>query len=194
MDKVEILGIAGSLRKGSYNRSALNAARKWVPQGTALNLIELHDLPVFNQDDEMTPPAAVLEFKRRIMAADAILFATPEYNYSLPGVLKNAIDWASRPYGQSAWLGKPAALMGVSVGTLGSVRAQYHLRQILVSQNMPVVNLPEVMISNAAQRFDINGELTDEPTQQLVQKMLVALVQLTLETRSARKARGAASA
>lgn len=183
MDKVEILGIVGSLRKGSYNRLTLNAACKLVPQGAVLNLIELHDLPVFNQDDEMTPPASVLEFKRRILAADAILFATPEYNYSLPGVLKNAIDWASRPYGQSAWVGKPAALMGASVGTLGTVRAQYHLRQILVGQDMPVVNLPEVMIANAAQRFDINGELTDEPTQQLIHKLLIALVQLTQQTR-----------
>lgn len=178
MDEIKILGIVGSLRKDSYNRSALKAAQELVPDGVVLNLIELHGIPVFDQDHEMALPAAVLEFKRQIVAADAILFATPEYNYSVPGGLKNAIDWASRPYGESAWLGKPAAMMGASVGSLGTARAQYHLRQILVTLNMPTVNQPEVMIGNAAQRFDQAGWLTDEPTRQLIQKLLVALVQL----------------
>jgi len=178
MKEIKILGIVGSLRKDSYNHSALKAAQELVPDGAVLTLIELHGIPVFNQDDEMAPPAAVLEFKRQIRAADGILFATPEYNYSISGVLKNAIDWASRPYGESAWLGKPAALMGVSVGSLGTARAQYHLRQILVAQNMPVVNQPEVMIGNAAQRFDKDGRLTDEATRLFIQKLLNALVQL----------------
>jgi chromate reductase len=178
MDKIKILGIVGSLRKDSYNHFALKAAQELVPDGAVLNLIELHGIPVFNQDDEMTPPAAVLEFKRQILAADAILFGTPEYNYSLSGVLKNAIDWASRPYGESAWAGKPAAVMGASTGSLGTARAQYHLRQILVAQNMPMVSQPEVMISNAAQRFDREGRLTDEPTRQHIQKLLAALVRL----------------
>jgi chromate reductase len=178
MGKMIILGIVGSLRKGSYNRFALKAAQELVPDGAALDLIELHGIPVFDQDDEMAPPGAVLEFKRRILAADAILFATPEYNYSIPGALKNAIDWASRPYGQSAWVGKPAAVMGASVGSLGTARAQYHLRQILVAQDMPVVNQPEVMIANAAQRFDEKGQLGDEPTRQLIRGLLVTLVQL----------------
>ncbi|MCK9285091.1 MAG: NAD(P)H-dependent oxidoreductase [Rhodocyclaceae bacterium] len=178
MDEIKILGIVGSLRKDSYNRAALKAAQECVPQGAVLNLVELHGIPVFNQDDEITLPATVLEFKRRILAADAILFATPEYNYSLPGVLKNAIDWASRPYGESAWLGKPAAMMGVSVGNIGTARAQYHLRQILVTLDMPTVNQPEVLIGNAAQRFDEHGRLTDEPTQQFIRKLLSALVRL----------------
>jgi len=178
MNKIEILGIAGSLRKNSYNRFALQAAQELVPDDAVLNLIELHGIPVFNQDDEMALPASVLEFKRRILAADAILFATPEYNYSVPGVLKNAIDWASRPYGESAWTSKPVALMGATPGSLGTARAQYHLRQILVAQNMPAVNQPEVMIGNAAQRFDQDGRLTDEPTRQHIQKLLAALVQL----------------
>ena len=163
MDEIRILGIVGSLRKESYNRFALKAAQELAPDGATLELIELHGIPVFDQDHEKAPPASVLEFKRRILAADAILFATPEYNYSLPGGLKNAIDWASRPYGESAWVGKPAAVMGASVGSLGTARAQYHLRQTLVAQDMPVVNQPEVMIGNAAQRFDPNGRLTDEP-------------------------------
>jgi len=183
MDVIKILGIVGSLRKGSYNRFALKAAQELVPDGAVLNLIELHGIPVFDQDNEMTLPASVLEFKRRILDADAILFATPEYNYSLPGGLKNAIDWASRPYGESAWLGKPAAVMGASTGSLGTARAQYHLRQILVTLDMPVVNQPEVMIGNAAQRFDQNGRLTDEPTRQHIQKLLGALVQLAKTAR-----------
>ena len=178
MDKIEILGVVGSLRKDSYNRYALQAAQQLTPDGVVLNLLELHGIPIFDQDNELTPPDAVLEFKRRILAADALLFATPEYNYSLPGALKNAIDWASRPYGKSAWQGKPAALMGASPGHLGTARAQYHLRQILVAQDMPVVNQPEVMIGNAAQCFDADGRLTDEPTRQRIQKLLSALLQL----------------
>lgn len=178
MDAIKILGIVGSLRKSSYNRSALIAAQELLPDGAVLELAELHGIPVFNQDDEMAPPASVREFKQRILAADAILFATPEYNYSLPGGLKNAIDWASRPYGENAWQGKAAAMMGASVGNLGTARAQYHLRQILVTLNMPVVNQPEVMIGNAAKRFDDAGKLSDEPTRQHIQKLLHALVQL----------------
>lgn len=187
MDAIKILGIVGSLRQGSYNRFALKAAQEVLPAGAVLDLIELHGIPVFDQDAEMAPPAAVLELKRRIRAADAILFATPEYNYSLPGVLKNAIDWASRPYGDSAWQGKPAAIMGASVGTLGTARAQYHLRQILVTLEMPVVNQPEVMIANAAQRFDRDGRLTDEPTRQHIGKLLAALLQLAATGPASRK-------
>lgn len=178
MDDSVILCIVGSLRKASYNRYALKAARDLAPAGVVLKLIELHGIPVYDQDDELAPPAAVVEFKRQIRAADAILFCSPEYNYSVPGGLKNAIDWASRPYGDSAWGGKPAAVMGASVGVLGSARAQYHLRQILVTLDMPTVNQPEVMIANAAQCFDQDGALTDEPARQQIQKLLEALVAL----------------
>ena len=178
MNKINILGIVGSLRKDSYNRHALQAAQELLPDDAELNLVDLYGIPVFNQDDEMAPPTAVTEFKQKILAADAILFATPEYNYSLPGGLKNAIDWASRPYGQSAWQGKTAAIMGASVGNFGTARAQYDLRKILVSLDMPVVVQPEVMIGNAAERFDPNGRLTDERTRQLIRKLLSALVQL----------------
>jgi len=178
LDEIIILGIVGSLRKDAYNRFALKAAQELVPDGAVLSLVELHGIPVFDQDSEMAMPAAVLEFKQRILAADAILFATPEYNYSVSGVLKNAIDWASRPYGESAWAGKPAAVMGASTGSLGTARAQYHLRQILVTLDMPVVNKPEVMMDNAALRFDAGGRLTDEPTRQHIQTLLGALVRL----------------
>lgn len=185
MAKLEILGIVGSLRKDSYNHAALRAARELMPDGAELNLYLLHDIPIFNQDQEKALPAAVVDFKRRILAADAILFGTPEYNYSVPGVLKNAIDWASRPYGESAWTGKPAAIMGASPGRLGTARAQYHLRQILVAFDMPVVSQPEVMIAGAAERFDQDGRLVDEPSLAHIRKLLDALVRLAVNQRAA---------
>jgi chromate reductase len=165
---VRILGIAGSLRRESYNRAALRAATELVPEGATLETFELDGIPGFNQDEEQSPPAKVLELKKRIREADAILIVTPEYNYSIPGVLKNAIDWASRPYGDSAWNGKPAAIMGASVGTIGTARAQYHLRQMMVFLNMFPINQPEVMIGNASERFDADGNLTDETTKEFI--------------------------
>jgi len=186
MEKIRILGIVGSLRKDSYNRFALNAAQELLPPNTELNVVDLHGIPIFNQDDENAPPAAVLEFKQKILTADAILFATPEYNYSLPGGLKNAIDWASRPYGQSAWQGKTTAIMGVSIGNFGTARAQYELRKILVALDVPVVVQPEVMIGNAAERFDQNGQLTDERSRQLIAKLLATLVRLERTLRGAK--------
>jgi chromate reductase len=171
-----ILGIAGSLRKASFNRAALRAAQQLVPDGASLEIFDLDGIPPFNQDDEAHPPERVTLFKQRIRAADAILIVTPEYNYSIPGVLKNAIDWASRPYGDSAWEGKPVALMGASVGAMGTSRAQYHLRQVFVFLNMYALNRPEVMITNATKRFDEKGNLTDEDTKAHIQKLLAALV------------------
>ena len=178
MANIKILGIAGSLRKGSFNRSALKAARGLVPAGATLEACDLPDLPGFDQDKEKTPPAAVTELKARIRAADAILLVTPEYNYSVPGVLKNAIDWASRPYGDSAWKGKPVAIMGASAGVLGTARAQYHLRQTLVFLDMPAVNQPEVMIGGAASKFDQAGNLTDETAKKLIGQLLINLCEL----------------
>jgi chromate reductase, NAD(P)H dehydrogenase (quinone) len=177
---ITILGIAGSLRAGSFNRAALRAAQSLVPDGARLDIFELGGIPPFNQDEDQRPPAIVTDFKARIRAADAILFATPEYNYSIPGVLKNAIDWASRPYGDNAWDGKPAAIMGASVGATGSARAQYHLRQVCVFLNLHLLNRPEVMISNAPRGFDDHGVLTDESTKEHIRKLLQALVDWTL--------------
>ncbi len=167
-----ILGIAGSLRQASYNRAALRAAQQLVPDGVSLEIFDLEGIPPFNQDDEAHPPERVAQFKQRIRAADAILIVTPEYNYSIPGVLKNAIDWASRPYGDSAWEGKPVAIMGASIGAMGTSRAQYHLRQVFVFLNMYPLNRPEVMITNAAQRFDEKGNLKDEETKAHIQKSI----------------------
>src|SRR5712671_6948282 len=143
-ESISILGIAGSLRKASYNKSALRAAQGLCPQGATLDSFGLEGIPPFNQDEERNPPKQVVDLKARIRAADAILLVTPEYNYSIPGVLKNAIDWASRPYGDSAWNGKPVAVMGASVGAFGTVRAQYHLRQCFLFLNMDAVIQPEV--------------------------------------------------
>jgi chromate reductase len=177
MTPFTILGIAGSLRKQSWNRSALRAAQQLVPDGVELKIFDLDGLPLFNQDDEPHPPVRVTELKAAIRAADAILIATPEYNYSVPGVLKNAIDWASRPYGDSAWTGKPVAILGASVSTLGSARAQYHLRQMFVFLDMHPLNQPEVMITNAHEKFDAEGNLTDEKARDLIRKQLAKLVE-----------------
>jgi chromate reductase len=176
---VGIIGIAGSLRRGSYNRAALRAATQLVPEDATLDIFELDGIPGFNQDEEQNPPAKVAELKKRIREADAVLIVTPEYNYSVPGVLKNAIDWASRPYGDSAWSGKPAAIMGASIGTIGTARAQYHLRQMFVFLNVFPINQPEVMIGNAAERFDAEGNLTDETTKDFIRQLLQNLVDWT---------------
>jgi len=138
----------------------------------------------FSEDDERTLPPRVVALKARVRAADAILIATPEYNYSVPGVLKNAIDWASRPYGDNVWDGKPVALMGASPGPHGTARAQYHLRQSFVFLNMYPVNRPEVMISNATQRFDAQGHLADEALRARIRQLLEALVAWTRRLRT----------
>ncbi len=191
---ITILGIAGSLRRDSYNRAALRAAERLVPEGVKIDVFDLAGIPPYNQDEERNPPARVVDLKRRIRAADAILLVTPEYNYSIPGVLKNAIDWASRPYGDSAWDGKPVAVMGASVGSLGSARAQYHLRQVFVYLNMHPVNQPEVLISNAAERFDEQGNLKDAATKKLIRSLLENLTQWTQQLERGKSAGGAGGA
>jgi chromate reductase, NAD(P)H dehydrogenase (quinone) len=192
MDKpIRILGIAGSLRRNSYNRSALRAAQQLVPPDATLEVFELDGIPVFSEDEERQPPAKVVELKKRIREADAVLFVTPEYNYSIPGGLKNAIDWASRPYGDSAWTGKPAAIMGASIGALGTARAQYHLRQVFVFLNMHALNQPEVMIANASQNFDAEGNLTNEKTKTLIRQLLANLVTWTRGLEQLREAKTA---
>jgi chromate reductase len=177
--KIKILGFAGSLRKGSYNRSLLSAALEIVPKEATLEIFDLNGIPPFNQDLENQPPEKVKEFKAKIRAADAILIATPEYNYSIPGVLKNAIDWASRPYGDNAFDSKPVAVMGASVGMLGTARAQYHLRQSFVFLNMLPLNQPEVMVPLVQDKVDSNGRVTDEKTRKKIRELLESLVAWT---------------
>jgi chromate reductase len=176
-DQIKILGIAGSLRKASYNRGALRAAQQLCPEGAKIEAFELDGIPPFNQDEERNPPAKVIELKQKIRNADAILLVTPEYNYGMPGVLKNAIDWASRPYGDNAWNGKPVAIMSAAMSMGGGVRAQYQLRQAFVFLNMDAVVQPEVAIGNATERFDEQGNLKDETSKKLIAQLLQNLVQ-----------------
>jgi len=186
-----ILGIPGSLRRASYNRAALGAAQELVPEDARIEVFELDGIPPYNQDEEGQPPARVSLLKSRIRAADAILFVTPEYNYSIPGVLKNAIDWALRPYGDNSWAGKPVAVMGASLGPQGTARAQYHLRQVFVYLDMLPLSKPEVMIADAAHRFDPQGNLTDENTRKHIRGLLESLAAWTRRLEHGRRAASA---
>ncbi len=177
--KIKVLGFAGSLRKGSYNKALLKAALELLPENVVLEIVDLEGIPSFNQDLENEPPAKVREFKQKIREADALLIATPEYNYSVPGVLKNAIDWGSRPYGDNVFEEKPVAIMSASDGMLGGARAQYHLRQTLVALNMHPLNRPEALVASADEKIDENGRLTDEKTRKKIRSLLVKLAEWT---------------
>jgi chromate reductase, NAD(P)H dehydrogenase (quinone) len=180
---VHVLGIPGSLRKGSFNRGLLRAAGEMLPEGMTLDVYELGAIPLYNGDVEAEGlPEPVQDFQRRIESADALLFATPEYNYSMAGVLKNAIDWASRPSPArpaQPFNGKPVAMMGASAGMMGTGRAQYHLRQTCVFLNMLPLNKPEVFVAAAQTKFDVNGKLTDETARALIRHLLDALAAWT---------------
>jgi chromate reductase len=172
---MHILGISGSLRQGSLNTAALRACASLLPEGVTLSLADLSEVPLYNEDIRTQGlPSSVQQLREQIKAADAIVIATPEYNYSFPGVLKNAIDWASRPPDQP-FDGKPIALIGATPGGLGTSRAQYHLRQVFIYLNGHVLNRPEVMISAAPTKFDNDGKLTDESTAENLRKLLAAL-------------------
>ena len=177
------LGICGSLRKASFNRAALRAAADLLPEGVGLKVAGIEDIPLYNGDVEAQGlPASVQALRAEIKAADALLICTPEYNYSIPGVLKNAIDWASRPPEQP-FAGKPIALMGASPGMLGTARSQYHLRQAFIFLDGKILNRPEVMIAAASSKFGADGRLTDEPTRQAIAAMLASLKAWTLQLR-----------
>lgn len=166
--------IVGSLRKDSLNRKLANALIAMAPASLKLHIVEIGDLPLYNQDFDPDPPPAARRFKEEIQATDAVLFITPEYNRSVPGVLKNAIDIASRPYGQSAWNGKPGAVISVSPGAIGGFGANHHLRQSLVFLNVPVLQQPETYIGNAANLFDDKGGIANDSTREFIQKFLAA--------------------
>ena len=178
-NKLKVLGFAGSLRLGSYNKALLRAAVNLVPEDMNIEIFDLEGIPPFNQDTEENMPEKVKEFKTRIREADAILIATPEYNYSVPGVLKNAIDWASRPYGDNPFDGKAVAIMSASVGMLGGARAQYHLRQIFVFLNMYPINRPEIIVPFAQDKFDASGKLLDDNTSKFLGQLLHNLANWT---------------
>ena len=176
MADIRILGISGSLRKGSYNSAALRAAAGLVPAGATMEIFDISNFPLYNEDVQAQDfPEPVQRLREKIAAADGLVFATPEYNYSTSGVLKNAIDWASRPPEQP-FNDKAVAILGASGGVIGTARAQYHLRQIGVFLNMRFVNKPEVMIGGAASKFDASGTLTDETTKGLIRDLMAELV------------------
>ena len=180
---IKILGFTGSLRRGSYNMAALRAARELLPEDAALEIADLSPIPFFNEDVEAEGmPGAVLDFRQKIADADALLISTPEYNFSIPPVLKNALDWASRG-ADTPLPGKPLAIMSASPGMLGGARVQYHLRQVLVGLDLKVLNKPEVFIARANRKFDEAGVLTDERTQKAITRLLAALVESVRELR-----------
>jgi chromate reductase len=178
-DTVKVLGMSGSLRKASFNTAALRATGELLPEGMTLEIADLRDLPHYDDDIRVKGyPPVVQAFRDRIKAADAILFVTPEYNYSVSGVLKNAIDWASRPPDQPFnW--KPCAMISASGSLLGGVRAQYHLRHMCVSLNCFPLNQPQVYITEAPKKFDAEGRLTDEGTRNLIRQFMTELKSFT---------------
>jgi chromate reductase len=180
-----ILGISGSLRKASYNTAALRAVAELLPEGVTFEIAEIHDLPFYNEDlrvnGSFPPPAQRL--RDQIAKADGVIFAVPEYNYSVSGAMKNAIDWASRAPNQPFdW--KPYGIIGAATGLLGTVRAQIALRNILFGLNTHAVNAPQVMIAGAAQKFDAEGKLTDQAARDLIAQHVQALVKLGTKLKS----------
>jgi chromate reductase len=172
MDIVRVLGISGSLRKYSFNTGLLKAALQMMPEGMEMEIISLATIPLYNGDSETTGvPEPVVSFKKQIASADALLLAIPEYNYSISGVLKNAIDWASRPIKDSPLNGKPFAMIGAG-GALGTARAQYHFRQVAVFTNMITFNRPELMVPRAYESFDDKGNLVDEKVKEKLKNFL----------------------
>jgi chromate reductase len=178
MSKTQNVAIfVGSLRKESLNRKLANALIKMAPPSLKMEIVEIGHLPLFNQDFEADLPQVVRDFKQRVQAADAVLFITPEYNRSVPGALKNALDVGSRPYGQSAWSGKPGAVISVSPGGIGGFGANHHLRQSLVFLNVPVMQQPEAYIGNAGSLFDDKGNISNDSSREFMTKFLQAYEQ-----------------
>lgn len=170
---ISLLGICGSLRKASLNRALLTAVGEALPEGASLRPWESLDLPIFNSD--VGEPTAVTDLKRAVAEADGVVFAVPEYNYSIPGGLKNALDWLSRPPPQSPLRGKPCGLVGAASGMSGTIRAQAHMRQILLFSDSPCLSQPEVLIPRAQERF-AEGRLTDDGTRVLLAQFGVAMI------------------
>jgi chromate reductase len=178
-DPINVLGFAGSLRQGSYNKAALRAAVELAPVGMTIETFDIAPIQPYNEDVKQRGfPPPEQELRERIRAADALLIVTPEYNRGVPGVLKNAIDWVSRPPDQP-FNGKPTAILGASPGMIGTAVAQYDLRRCLGVLNALVMNTPSMMIGHASEKFDEQGRLTDEPTRDMISKVLQSLVDWT---------------
>ena len=180
-NRIRILGISGSGRKGSYNTALLTVAKELAPENVILETFDVSHLPLYNSDLEDRMPLEVKEFKRKIREADAILFATPEHNYTITAVMKNAIEWGNRPSNDNSWDNKPAAIMSASSGPRGGVRAQLHLRQILVDLNMHALNRPLLLVANEEDKFDGNMKLIDPQVRETLRNMLVRLEEWTMK-------------
>lgn len=182
--KLRILGISGSGRKRSYNTALLETAKELAPSNMVLEIYDVSDFPLYNQDLESRMPEQVKEFKRKIRDADAILIATPEHNYTITAVLKNAIEWGNRPPNDASWNEKPAAIMSASSGPRGGARAQLHLRQIMVDLNMHPINRPLLLVANADEKFDANMKLTDPQIRETLRNLLIRLEEWTSRIQS----------
>ncbi len=174
---VGILGISGSGRKRSHNTALLEAARSLVPANAVLKTFDVSRFPLFNEDLLKEMPSSIRDFKQKIKEADAILFATPEYNYSISAILKNAIEWGNQP--DNSWDGKPAAIISASISLRGGARAQAHLRQIMVDLNMYPINQPQLLLARAGEKFDASLKLVDSASRETLQNLLAALVEWT---------------
>lgn len=174
MKKHKIAVIVGSLREESFNLKTAKALMAMAPESLSMELLNIAGLPMFNEDLEGNPPKEWLTLREKIRAADGLLFLTPEYNRSVPGVLKNAIDVGSRPYGENSWDGKPAAIVSVSIGNISGFGANHHLRQSLVFVNVPTMAQPEAYIGGAADLFNDKGELTNDSTRDFLQNFMDA--------------------
>ena len=177
MSKIKILGFGGSLRKGSYNWALLENARDLMPENSELELFDISGIPLYNQDNENDLPEPVAIFKKAIRHSDGILIASPEYNFSIPGYLKNALDYASRPPIDNPFPGKPVAIMSASGSMLGGSRGQYHLRQVLGYLDMREIHKPEVFVGQAQTKFDASMKLTDENARGFLSQLLRKLVE-----------------
>ena len=173
---IRIAVVVGSLRRESFNRQLCRALEPLFPAGFTFAFLEIGDLPLYNQDDDATPAASVQRLRSEIKAAHALLFCTPEYNRSIPGVLKNAIDHASRPYGQNAWAGKPAGVIGVSMGATATSMSQQHLRNVLACLDVRTLNLPEAFIQKTDNLFDADGRIGNERSKHFLQGWVDAYV------------------
>ena len=170
-----IAGISGSLRKSSFNSALLRYAQRIAPEhGLSIDVLEIGNLPLYNTDLEQTMPKDVTAMKEKVKGSDGLLIVSPEYNYSIPGALKNALDWLSRPYGQNSAASKPAAIMGGSTGMVATARMQSHLRQVLQYLNCPTLAMPEVLVPAVQEKINEQGEITDEKTKQKIAELLDA--------------------
>jgi chromate reductase, NAD(P)H dehydrogenase (quinone) len=181
--EVKILGLSGSNGRGSFNVALLRNAQELLPPGARMEIFDISGLPLFGKDREREPPPVVMEFKRKVREADALLFASPEFNFSVTAAMKNAIEWGNRPEEDNSWDGKPAAIVSASTATRGGARAQLHLRSIMADLNVHPVNRPQLYVGRAQEAFDREGRLTDERHRRTLEALLRALVEWTLTLR-----------